>query len=130
MPRATTASLGHRANGNRAMLEDILAPGLRLVICGTAVGTRSAAVGHYYSGRNNKLWETLHSSGLVPELLTPLEDQRLLEFGIGFTDLVKMKAGMDASLGRNDWDIARFEARVLQYGPTVVCFNGKKAGQI
>jgi hypothetical protein len=41
------------------VLPDLLAPGLRLVVCGSAAGVRSAQLGQYYAGRGNKLWRTL-----------------------------------------------------------------------
>ena len=69
------------------MLPDILAPGLRAVICGTAVGEESATRGHYYAGRNNDFWRLLHESGLTPRLLSPEEDATLPHYGIGLTDL-------------------------------------------
>ena len=40
------------------MLEDVLAHGLSLVICGMAAGPVSAARGEYYAGPSNKFWRT------------------------------------------------------------------------
>ncbi len=48
------------------MLEDLLAPGLALVVCGSAAGRRSAQLGHYYAGPGNKFWRTLARVGLTP----------------------------------------------------------------
>lgn len=45
------------------VLDDVLAPNLRVVFCGTAVGVRSAARGHYYAGPGNDFWRLLHGSG-------------------------------------------------------------------
>ena len=38
---------------------------LKLVVCGTAAGDRSAQLGQYYAGPGNKFWRTLASLGLV-----------------------------------------------------------------
>jgi len=38
------------------LLKDLLAPGLKIVFCGTAAGEVSAARGEYYAGRRNKFW--------------------------------------------------------------------------
>ena len=51
------------------ILPDVLAPGLRLVFCGTAAGTVSAARRCYYAHPQNKFWRTLYAVGLTPRLL-------------------------------------------------------------
>jgi TDG/mug DNA glycosylase family protein len=108
-------------------LPDYLRPHLRLVFVGFNPGTRSAAIGHYYAGRGNLFWPLLYESGLVPEPLTYAEDQRVLEFGIGLTDLVKRSTPSSADLSTAE---ARAGAEVLQrkllmHAPHVTCFNGK-----
>jgi TDG/mug DNA glycosylase family protein len=65
------------------VLPDYLAPGLRVVFCGTAVSATSAARGHYYAGPGNEFWPLLHQSGLTPVLLTPDDDAHVLDFGLG-----------------------------------------------
>lgn len=77
------------------MLTDLLRPGLDLVFCGTAAGTDSARRQAYYAGPGNKFWRTLYRTRLTPRQLEPEEFILLPEFGIGLTDLVKGKAGMD-----------------------------------
>lgn len=109
------------------MLPDILAPKLKLVICGTAAGTRSAAVAHYYAGRGNKFWRTLHRVGLTPNQLAPHEQLQLLEYGIGLTDLVKGQAGMDNRIIFAGNLRAALQSTVECWKPAVVCFNGKRA---
>lgn len=80
-----------------SVLPDYLAPGLRVVFCGTAVGETSAKRGHYYAGPGNEFWPLLYESGLVSEPLTPQDDARIVEFGIGLTDLAKrIAASSDA----------------------------------
>lgn len=75
------------------MLEDVLAPNLRLVICGTAAGEVSAARGEYYAGPRNKSWPTLYEVGLTTRMLAPGEFRDLLTIGIGLTDVVKRAGG-------------------------------------
>ena len=53
------------------ILPDLLAPGMRVVFCGTAPGTASARAGAYYAGPGNRFWATLHEVGLTPILLAP-----------------------------------------------------------
>lgn len=109
------------------MLPDILAPGLRLLIVGTAAGETSAERGHYYAGRGNRFWELLHESGLVPERLVPADDHRLPEFGIGLTDLNKSVAqSHDRGL---TYDVGRFSEVVVNVEPRWVAFHGKEAAK-
>ena len=109
------------------MLNDLLRPGLDLVFCGTVAGTESARRQAYYAGPGNKFWRTLHRTGLTPRQLNPEDFILLPMFGIGLTDLVKGKAGMDHTLQKADYDREGFELRILEAQPKVVCFNGKQA---
>src|ERR1700721_2571391 len=70
-------------------LPDYLRSGMKLIIVGCNPGDRSARVGHYYAGRGNEFWPLLYDSRVIPELLDHREDKRMIEFGIGLTDLVK-----------------------------------------
>ncbi|MFC7609612.1 uracil-DNA glycosylase family protein [Teichococcus aestuarii] len=45
------------------VLPDLLAPGLRLVFCGSAPGLVSAARGAYYAHPGNRFWGILHRRG-------------------------------------------------------------------
>jgi hypothetical protein len=89
------------------VLRDVLAPGLRVVFCGTAAGTASAKARAYYAGPGNAFWRTLHSIGLTPEQLAPAEFERLPEFGIGLTDICKVLYGSDAEVGTVEFDARR-----------------------
>ena len=77
------------------VLSDLLQHSLRIVLCGTAAGTTSAAERAYYAHRQNKFWKILHETRLTPEPLQPHQYRSLLQHGIGLTDLVKAGAGMD-----------------------------------
>ena len=49
-----------------AKLQDLLSPGLDLVVCGTAASSVSAEKGQYYAGPGNRLWSVLAETGLTP----------------------------------------------------------------
>jgi double-stranded uracil-DNA glycosylase len=112
-----------------AMLPDLLRSGLRVVFCGTAAGTASAKAGAYYAGPGNRFWETLHATGLTPVRLTPSEFERLPEFGIGLTDLCKVRHGSDAEVGTGHFDIDRLAANIAAAEPPRLAFNGKNAAR-
>lgn len=109
------------------MLDEVLKPRLRLVVCGTAAGKRSATLGHYYAGRGNKFWRTLAETGLTPRQLSPEEYALLPSFGIGLTDLVRDQSGGDASIRFGGATVSEMQSRMRQFRPGVLCFNGKRA---
>jgi TDG/mug DNA glycosylase family protein len=111
------------------MLPDVLQPNLRIVFCGTAAGTKSAAVSAYYAGPGNKFWRTLYEIGITPTQLLPREYATLPNYRAGLTDLIKGKAGGDSAMVGKDFDVSSFKAKIEHYQPAIVCFNGKKAAQ-
>jgi TDG/mug DNA glycosylase family protein len=111
------------------ILPDVLAPGLRLVFCGSAAGTRSAELRQYYAHPGNKFWRTLHDVGLTPRRLAPAEYAQLLEFGIGLTDVVKDQSGPDAQIDFRRANPAALRAKIRRYAPAWLCFSSKTAAQ-
>ena len=111
------------------MLEDLLAPKLRVVFCGTAAGARSAALGQYYAGRGNRFWDILAATGLTPRLLVPSEHHLLPTFRIGLTDIAKHQSGNDVDIDFRPADAAALRAKILRYQPRLLCFNGKRAAR-
>ncbi len=110
-------------------LPDYLRPGLKLVFVGFNPGERSARIGHYYAGRGNQFWNFLYESGLVPVKLLPEDDHRVLEFGLGLTDVVKRWSKSSNALRSADYreGAPRLMAKLEQAVPRVVAFNGKVA---
>jgi double-stranded uracil-DNA glycosylase len=110
-------------------LPDYLRPGLQLVFVGINPGERSARVGHYYAGRGNQFWPLLFECGLVPQPLNPQDDRRVLEYGIGMTDVVKRWSKSANELRAADFrrDAPRLRRRLRRAAPRVVAFNGKTA---
>ena len=111
------------------MLPDYLAPDLRVVICGTAAGTTSASIGHYYAGPGNLFWTYLYRAGITTEPLFPSTDSRVLEFGVGLTDLAKkVAASCDRGLHAH-YDVGAFVLKIERFRPAWVAFHGKKAAR-
>jgi len=78
-----------------AILPDLLANDLDLVIVGAAAGRVSAERRLYYAGPGNQFWRILHEVGLTPIELRPDDYAKLLDYGIGLTDLAKGACGAD-----------------------------------
>lgn len=108
-------------------LPDYLRKGMKLVIVGCNPTESSVRAGHYYAGRNNLFWPTLFESGVVPEPFDYPDDRRIIEFGIGLTDLVKRPTKAVEELNREDFAEGRIvlSRKLEEYGPRVVAFNGK-----
>jgi double-stranded uracil-DNA glycosylase len=111
------------------MLNDLLAHHLKLVICGTAAGNKSAELKQYYAKPGNRFWKTLLEVELTSVLLSPSEYEKLLSYEIGLTDLVKTKAGMDRTLSKTDFEIVAFQENIKRFAPKILCFNGKRAAE-
>ncbi len=116
---------GARVNPS-AKLEDLLKPGLDLVVCGTAASSVSAERGQYYAGPGNRFWSVLEETGLTPRRIQPSEYRSLLELGIGLTDVVKNQAGADHGISFRRHG-ATLEPRIRSHSPRFLCFNGKRA---
>jgi mismatch-specific thymine-DNA glycosylase len=108
-------------------LPDYLRKGMKMILVGSNPGDRSARVGHYYAGRANQFWPILYESGVIPEPLSYEDDRRLIEFGIGMTDLVKRPTRAVEDLERQEFAEGRvlLAQKLEEMRPRVIAFNGK-----
>ncbi|HWB53500.1 MAG TPA: G/U mismatch-specific DNA glycosylase [Tepidisphaeraceae bacterium] len=70
-------------------IRDVIAPDLRVLFCGINPGLYTAAVGHHFARPGNRFWPALHCSGFTPRLYSPFEEEKLLELGLGITNIVR-----------------------------------------
>ena len=107
-------------------LPDLIGPGVDLLFVGINPGRKSALLVHYYAGPGNLFWRSLHESGLTPVLLTPQEDRRVLEWGIGITDCVKRASRMASEVRLHEFRSALPDllCRIGACTPRLICFNG------
>ena len=107
-------------------LPDYLRPGLDIVFVGINPGLTSAKAGHYFFNPRNRFWPAFNAAGLAPEPLGPERDARALDYGIGFTDVVKRPTRQMSELRAADYragaPLLRERLRACQ--PLVACFNG------
>lgn len=108
-------------------LPDYLRKGMRMILVGSNPGDRSARVGHYYAGRGNQFWPIMYESGVIPEPITYEDDRRILEFGIGMTDLVKRPTRGVEEIERREFAVGRvlLAQKLEDLRPRLVAFNGK-----
>jgi mismatch-specific thymine-DNA glycosylase len=108
-------------------LPDYLRKGMKMILVGSNPGDRSARVGHYYAGRNNQFWPMMYDSGVIPEPIGYEDDRRMLEFGIGMTDLVKRPTRSADEIERREFAEGRvlLAQKLEEMRPKVIAFNGK-----
>ncbi|XP_068223371.1 trithorax group protein osa-like isoform X3 [Palaemon carinicauda] len=136
-------------------LPDHLAPNLDIVIIGINPGLFAAYKGHHYAGPGNHfsscnnqgfeedknnysvtrrsdvyqlpIGKCLYLSGLIPEPLTSEDDFRLLEHGIGFTNIVARTTRGSADLTRKEIKEGGqiLLSKLQRFQPRIAVFNGK-----
>ncbi len=107
-------------------LKDRIAPGARVLFVGINPGVRSALSGHHFAGPSNGFWKILYDSGLVPERLTHVDDDRLPGWGYGITNIVaRPTPGVsDLTIAELRAGRAALERKVRRYKPAVVALVG------
>jgi double-stranded uracil-DNA glycosylase len=66
----------------------VIARGLSVLFCGINPGLYSAWSGHHFARPGNRFWPTLWRSAFTPRLLVPAEQEALLAYRLGITNLV------------------------------------------
>ena len=115
-------------------LEDLLHFGLDIVFVGINPSIYSAERGHYFARVTNRFWPCLSRSnlsqaaraGLGVERLGPQHDADLPEYGIGFTDVVKLrtKRATDVAPAELVAGVELLVAKLDRYQPRIACFHG------
>src|SRR5260221_9061408 len=109
-------------------LPDYLRKGMKLVIVGCNPTESSVRAGHYYAARGIPFWPLLYDGGVVPEPFDYPDDRRIIEFGIGLTDLVKRPTKTIEELKREDYAEGRFvlSPKLEGHLPRVITVNSKQ----
>ncbi|SPP89016.1 uncharacterized protein LOC117590619 [Drosophila guanche] len=108
-------------------IPDHLCDNLDIVIVGINPGLFAAYKGHHYAGPGNHFWKCLYLAGLTQEQMSADEDHKLLNLGIGFTNMVARATKGSADLTRKEIkEGSRILLEKLQrFRPKVAVFNGK-----
>ncbi|XP_078660901.1 G/T mismatch-specific thymine DNA glycosylase-like [Branchiostoma floridae x Branchiostoma belcheri] len=108
-------------------LPDHLCPNLDIVIIGINPGLMAAYVGHHYPGPGNHFWKCLYMSRLIDRPMTAMDDFKLVNYGIGFTNVVERTTPGSKDLSRKEMgEGAKILVGKLQrYQPRIAAFNGK-----
>jgi double-stranded uracil-DNA glycosylase len=107
-------------------LRDRIRPGVEVLFVGINPGVRSALTGHHFAGFSNRFWKLLYESGLVPERITFVDDDRLPDWGFGITNIVpRATPGID-TLSPDEYvrGRTRLHAKIRKFRPRVIALVG------
>jgi TDG/mug DNA glycosylase family protein len=115
--------------GTGKPLPDVIAPGLGILFCGINPSLMSAARGHHFARPGNRFWPALHLAGLTPRRLTPDEDQEMLGYGLGVTNVVARptRTAAELSVAELRAGAAALDELVSRYRPRVLAVLGVTA---
>jgi TDG/mug DNA glycosylase family protein len=111
------------------MVPDIIAPNLRVLFCGINPSLYSAVVGRHFARPGNRFWKTLHAAGFTDRLLSPAEDESLLEQGYGVTNIVDRATATADELAAEELIAGHqaLAAKVQHYQPQYLAILGISA---
>lgn len=105
---------------------DIIAANLIILFIGYNPGARSAETGHHFAGYSNRFWKLLYASELTPRLIKPEEDQDILQYGLGITNIVARPSRTAAEITPEDYLAGReiLQKKLSVYKPAIACYAG------
>ncbi|XP_043476954.1 G/T mismatch-specific thymine DNA glycosylase-like [Leptopilina heterotoma] len=112
---------------NSPPLPDYLKMDLDIVFVGINPSLTAAYRGRYYAGPGNHFYKLLHESGLVSNFINFEEDEQLLNYGIGLTNIVDRATRSSADLTRTEIKQGSIIIRkkLQQFKPKIAVFNGR-----
>ncbi len=107
-------------------VSDVIAPGLKGLFCGINPGLYTAWMGHHFARPGNRFWPAIHAAGITPRLLHPSEEQELLRYGYGITNVVQRATARADELSREEYVQGgeRLVEKVTRYRPGVLAVLG------
>src|ERR1044071_5604342 len=108
---------------------DIIARSLTVLFCGINPGLYSAATGHHFARPGNRFWPALHRSGFTPRQLHPSEQEELLRYGLGVTNIAARATARADELRKAELleGAEILTALAARYKPTYVAVVGISA---
>ena len=121
--RPTRAEIGAAAGKT---VPDVIRPRLDVLFCGINPGLYSAATRHHFARPGNRFWRALHRAGFTDRLLSPDEEDVLLELGYGITNLVARATAGAAELTAGELVAGRhrLERKARRYAPRWIAVLG------
>ena len=107
-------------------VNDVISPGLKGLFCGINPGLYTAWMGHHFARPGNRFWPALHVAGITPRVLHPSEEQELLAYGYGITNLVTRATARADELDKAEYVRGgdKLVQKVKRYRPGVLAVLG------
>ena len=123
-PKRPTAEELKQAEGKS--IPDLIRPGLSVLFCGINPGLYSGATGLHFARPGNRFWPALHAGGFTERVLSPWEEDLLLDAGYGLTVFVERATATAAELSMEEFVAGRrrLERKIHRYSPRWVAVLG------
>jgi double-stranded uracil-DNA glycosylase len=97
-----------------------------VLFCGINPGLYSGAVGHHFARPGNRFWKTLHAARFTDRVLSPFEEDLLLGYGLGITNLVNRATATAESVSADELRSGgrSLRRKLSRFQPTYVAFLG------
>lgn len=114
------------AGASDVRVQDVIAPGLRVLFCGINPGLYTAYTGHHFARPGNRFWPALYRAGFTERQLAPSEERTLLDRGYGITNVVPRVTATAAELAPEEYVAGGrlLRAKVDEYQPRVLAVLG------
>lgn len=111
---------------------DVVRPGLDVLFCGINPGVRSGQLGRHFARPGNRFWKVLHGAGFTDRVLDPSEQEALLDYGVGITNLVERTSRSASDLAPEELrrGAATLERKVAGLRPRFVAVLGVQAYRV
>jgi double-stranded uracil-DNA glycosylase len=108
-------------------VNDHLKEHLKILFVGFNPSLRSSETGHHFANPNNRFWRILHDAGLTPRKFDAAEDAKLLEIGMGITNIVARPTKAADEITKEEYREGKeiLRKKIVKLKPKVVCFVGK-----
>ncbi|WP_066384158.1 G/U mismatch-specific DNA glycosylase [Neobacillus mesonae] len=108
-------------------VNDRIKENLNILFVGFNPSIRSSETGHHFANPSNRFWKILYEAGLTPRKLEPLEDDWLLEWNMGITNIVARPTKAADEITKDEYKQGReiLKQKIARLRPKIVCFVGK-----
>jgi double-stranded uracil-DNA glycosylase len=108
-------------------VNDHIKENLKILFVGFNPSIRSSETGHHFANPNNRFWRILHEAGLTPRKFDAAEDAKLLEIGMGITNIVARPTKAADEITKEEYIEGKeiLREKIEKLTPRVVCFVGK-----
>ncbi|MEH7115583.1 mismatch-specific DNA-glycosylase [Neobacillus niacini] len=109
------------------LVRDHIKAELTILFVGFNPSIRSSETGNHFANPNNRFWRILYEAGLTPRKYEAAEDSKLLELGMGITNIVARPTKAADEITSEEYKEGKeiLRKKIELHTPKIVCFVGK-----